>query len=251
MLSRLLAAARARFEGLHGFAAPSKLVPMRPPAPPRSPVVQVYHRITAVEGDRWLDEGTGREEVRFRHDFAKHAAPSLWADANGRGFLYGGRWHVTQHGIEDKPMRHNMYGLRSNPDLMGAVSGALTTGLGLAAGVALAAGVRAIPESRLGDTAKDLIVVGVAGAAAILPNAGMAKMFGVSALVGAAGSVAQRRWDWIGMGERWVGDGMGRFWTLVGLGAPAATNALPGGDTPNTQRGLPNTQGRLPETVWQ
>lgn len=232
------------YRALHGTdAGPPHRVGFRLP---RGELVDLY-RLTAIEGDRLVDEGFGREWVAYRHDFAPGHGPHLAADADGWGFLIGGRYEITDHGIEDNAMRRYgsfvpmSYHFRSNPEVGSAGRGLLALGAGLVGGVALAALIQAAPESRVSANVKDGISVAVALAAVMLPGPGTGRMVGGAIAASLALGVANRRFAISDKVAAWV-DARARSVYARLLPAPSGG----GGTTPPERRdGAP-----LPSVAW-
>ena len=194
------------YRALHGLDAPARAVPFRLP---RAPLVDLY-RVTALEGERLQDEGLGAGWIPYRHEFARGHGPHLVADADGWGHLYGGRYEITDHGVEDTMRRyhhgfhHGHHGghfvpmhmhFRRNPDGSAMLRGVLAIGAGLVGGVAVSAAIRALPESKVSANVKDGISIAAALAAAMLPGPGTGRMVGVSLATALALGVVNRRYS--------------------------------------------------------
>lgn len=95
------AAIARRYTALHEGLAPSSIRSVRTPKPTRVRID--LGRATAIEYDKKTLKGV----EGFRHDFAPGAGPMLQHDETGRLHASGGRYHVTTHGIEDRPMSKN------------------------------------------------------------------------------------------------------------------------------------------------
>lgn len=102
-------AAREAYLGLHRGKAPRGVsaVKMRSPK-----WLAAYGRLTSFEAERDEPDGTHL----FRHEFEPHARP-VWAfDETGQMHVVGGRYTVTDHGVEDTgtrdPARNTERGMR-------------------------------------------------------------------------------------------------------------------------------------------
>lgn len=75
-----------------------------------------YGKLTAFEAEREVDDGDGKGPHldTFRHEFKRHARPSLDYDARGQLFVTGGAYTTTDRGVEDKPM-YITRAFRNNP----------------------------------------------------------------------------------------------------------------------------------------
>lgn len=232
---RTIRSGPALFEKLHGFPAgkPREIsIPQ-----PKGHVVDVY-RVDEIHGTKVLDEGFGKHAVGFRHPFAAHAAPRLVADATGRGFLIGGNYKITGHGIEDNPMAHRYRFY--NPSMMGTVGGVVALSAGLVLGAGVLAGIQAIPASRLGDNWKDGIAVGVGALVAWSASSSMgaARLISAGAGVALIGGTVNRRWDVTGKVTSKVHEWMASMWDRM-LPAASGTPALPPpADVPPVHQGV-------------
>ncbi|HVZ47840.1 MAG TPA: hypothetical protein VG916_03580, partial [Gemmatimonadaceae bacterium] len=204
------------FARLHGFDVPARRVRVDQP---RGYLVDVG-RLTAVEYDRLMDEGLGRRWESWRHEFRTGTGPDLAADARGHGFLHGGHYEITDHGVED--MKRSMisgrflsghHGYRRNPD-GGTFSFGAKVALGLVAGGAGYAAIQAMP-ARISDNIKDGASVAVALVAAFAPRSMTGKIIGVSAGVVLLGGTVNRRYDVSGKINAWVQNKFSALWQRV------------------------------------
>lgn len=238
---------RQAFTELHGF----------PPGPPvdyryrlpKGQLVDLY-KITRLEGDRVVDIGTGAFDKRFYHDFSPGSGPTLAADAEGDGYLLGGNYKITTHGIEDNPMhymvrgRHGQfvhmrhypqhmshnpyhYGMQRNP-WGPVVSGLVLIGGGLLGGLLVNAAIQALP-ARVGDTVKDGISLGVAALAVYIPSSMGGRLAGVAVAAALVGNVINRRTDATNKLVGWVHTQFARLYDRVGGMGMSGTNQVASG----------------------
>lgn len=249
---------RRAFLDLHGFV-PAAPTPIKFRLP-RKYLVDLYE-VTRVEGDRWVDMGTGPRAQRFYHDFAPGHGPTIATDADGIGYLIDGRYHVTTHGIEDTDMAHYMvrnrhgrfvpvhhyrqhhgmhhYGHRNPWSPM--VSGLLLVGGGLLGGLVVNAAVQALPAS-VGDTIKDGVSLGLAALAVYIPHSGGGRLFGISAAAILAGGVINRRTDVTNRIVGWVHTKFAALYDRAGGSTTQATRSTEGLPMGTDRYGLPTME---------